>query len=869
MDAPESQSATTRARGPRRLGALLGRWVGLVRAGSRSRVCRGLVFAGLLATIIGLTAAWTFVRSGPRRKDPGPALARLLEAYDAADYETARRMATALRRADLTYEELGTPVFVLGATQAHDAEQQSNPDQRRVQFLIASRYLEEARDRSFPPGREPQGLLLLGLSLFESGRYDESIPVLTKAQQLAAGRGSQIARALALAQYRRRPPQLDAAYEQLLIYLGDESLTPMHRVEGLYLKAEIALAREQESECREAIAELLELGTKLRTLGEPERATSRRRLSRDEQRLLAERMGQAVALRARLHIAEAERLGLPDDAEGETEHPAQRLLVETCRELEEALSEQLMAPDSELLLGMVLRRLQQTDAALAQLERTAERYYSFQAGVAADVERAELLADEGRMTEAYECFARVLEGIETRDAFENAWISADRLQSSAMAFYAKSLRDGRYADAEKIAGALAPLITPEEVLLLRGDAFERWGDSLARSAAGVPYSEGQRFRAEAKEQYHHAADCFAELAELRFATTFHLTDLWRSAENYLRADDYRKVLQAVTRYLDQEPRRLRARALCLLGEARLSSGDTAGALEALTMCISAYPDDPDSYRARVLAARAHAEAGDLGSARALLLANLEQDALTPRSVDWRDSLFDLGELLHREGILLAFSARQSGLESGDAERQREALRMLEMAGQRFAEAATRLSEATRRYPTDARAPYARYLLADSYRNLARVPRDQLATESIASRRAERRRQMLRLLEQAYEQYDQLANELADRRDRMELTPIDTAILRNCYFIRGHMLFSLERYDEAIEAYSDATNRYQHDPSALEAYQQIAECYRMLNDPAKARGALEQARVVFSGLPQDTDYRSTTRFSREGWAALLQ
>jgi TolA-binding protein len=82
------------------------------------------------------------------------------------------------------------------------------------------------------------------------------------------------------------------------------------------------------------------------------------------------------------------------------------------------------------------------------------------------------------------------------------------------------------------------------------------------------------------------------------------------------------------------------------------------------------------------------------------------------------------------------------------------------------------------------------------------------------------------------------------------------------------LFDLGKYDEAIQAYSSATNRYQQRPEALEAFVQIASCYRQLNEPAKARGTLEQAKVVLRRIPADADFAKTTRYSRDEWSSLL-
>ena len=78
----------------------------------------------------------------------------------------------------------------------------------------------------------------------------------------------------------------------------------------------------------------------------------------------------------------------------------------------------------------------------------------------------------------------------------------------------------------------------------------------------------------------------------------------------------------------------------------------------------------------------------------------------------------------------------------------------------------------------------------------------------------------------------------------------------------------DRYDDAIQAYSAATNRYQHDPESLEAYVQIASCHRRLGRPSEARGTLEQARVVLQRIRPDADFVRTTRLARQDWVQLL-
>lgn len=827
---------------------------------------RQLVGVGLLALIIGLGLAWTWVPSEPPLREKQQALSRLLQQLDAADYEGARREARMLRSADLTFEQLGTPVFVLGAAWAHDAQQQSDPAQRRTFALIASRYLEEARDRAWPAGREAQGTLLLAEMLFTSRQYKECIPELEWALRQFPGRRAQLLFWLAQAQHRLDPPQLEAAAKHAQQFIDDKALSPLQRVGGFYLLAEIARDAQQDERCREWLTALLDEGHRLRADG----STSRARLTRDQRRQLAHWMGQATALLAQLQIAAADRIEPAEGEEGEQARQDKQALLEATRHmLEEAQAQQLVSPASEMLLGRVLHRLEQNTRALAQLQRAADRYYSFPEGIAAAVEQAELLVAEGKIADALANYERVLAAVGDRQAWRNPWISAADLESSLLAFHATALRQQQFAEALQLTESLDPLLSREEALLLRGETLETWGQTLLLDAAAAASDTAKPLRDEAAKHYRAAGDTFAELAELRFATSFHLTDLWRSAENYLRGADYRRTERMMTRYLDQEPRRLRARALTLVGEARLAAGDATGALLPLQQCVAAYPRDPDAYRARVVAARALEELGRLDEAQSMLLHNLEQDALTPRSVDWRDALFELGELLHRQGVAAGFQAQQLGLNSNDPARRREAHHQLEIAGKRFQDAARRLSEAAQRYPHDPRSVLARYLLADSYRRLARVPHAKLAGEPIASRRAELARQMRGYLQQAYDQYHALANELADRRDETELTPSEAAVARNCYLVRGHMLFELGRYLEAIEAYSDATNRYQNVPCALEAYQQIAACYRRLNDPAKARGTLEQARVVLSTLPTDVDYKRTTRFSREGWVALLQ
>jgi tetratricopeptide (TPR) repeat protein len=163
---------------------------------------------------------------------------------------------------------------------------------------------------------------------------------------------------------------------------------------------------------------------------------------------------------------------------------------------------------------------------------------------------------------------------------------------------------------------------------------------------------------------------------------------------------------------------------------------------------------------------------------------------------------------------------------------------------------------------------ASYDIAEAYRHAAKWPRQRLQIITIDSTRQSLHRQLQGDLNSAVMEYTRLIERLSDDQESSRAA-IDLKILRNCYFNRADALFDLGRYEEAVQAYSAATNRYQHEPEALEAYVQIANCYRRLQRYSEARGTLEQARVVLERIRNDADFAKTTRFDRAQWVQLLE
>jgi tetratricopeptide (TPR) repeat protein len=126
-----------------------------------------------------------------------------------------------------------------------------------------------------------------------------------------------------------------------------------------------------------------------------------------------------------------------------------------------------------------------------------------------------------------------------------------------------------------------------------------------------------------------------------------------------------------------------------------------------------------------------------------------------------------------------------------------------------------------------------------------------------------------LLRRALNSYSIAREQLIRRSAGAELAELDEAILLNCYFFIGSVLYDLGRYEEAIQVYSDALSRYQNEPVALEALLQAAACHRRLQQPDAARSALARAKVVWKQLPKDADFLTTTNYSRDEWPKLLE
>jgi TolA-binding protein len=771
-----------------------------------------LVALGCLLSVSGLAVVWVLLSSHRASAEPAT-LAMALEALDRGAYADARQLAERLQQqGTLSAEEFGGPVFVLGAVAAREAEDSWNKRKAPL-YLAAARYLEEARNRGFPPGRNAEGLYLLGKSLYLGGQIPASRVALREALKVHRQRQTEIHGLLAGAYLHDANPKLDQALAENALFLADPRLTPAAHNEGLLQRAQILLEHDKLSECTAAL-DAIPAHTDLEA--------------------------EAILLRGQVLMREAELLRSKPEATAAERLVAEQKYQAAIKTLQLAQSRDTLSSQATrkamYLTGICFLELGDQRAAAAQFQRTRTLHADTQEALAATFQEAELARQMQHDAEALAGYRRVLAAVTDPENFSNRWISLDQLRSRILAALQSYLSAQNFEFAVQLSRQLYPLFSRVRATELAAEAYQAWGQSLAAQADRLPAAKAAPLRQLSRTRFRQAGKLYGRLAQLQVASRQYPEQLWNCANAYFEGQDYRHAMPVFRNYLQNDFRQRHAQALLRLGEALLAVNQTDKAWEAFRQCIAFHPRDVAAARARLLASQTCTEKGDLKQAESLLRENLYGEYLTPASKEWREALFALGELLHLQG--------------------------------RYAEAVERLSEAVERYPDVPQAQQARYLLADCYRQGAKTARDQVALDQPESSRAARLKESRDFLQQALHQYRRLQDALDRRQQAEESGPLEKSLLRNCYFAIGGILVDLGQYEEAVKVYAAVVNRYQDSAEALEAYVQLAGAYRRLDKPVEARSTLAQAKVVLTHMKPDASFQQATNYNRKQWSDLL-
>ncbi len=800
-----------------RLGAALG---GLFRVIPKSLAwAKGHKLIAILALVgilvCGNGAAWWMLSGESPPPPPPESIQDALLALDKGEFDDARRiveLVSANESAD--FDTWGGTPFVLAVADLYEREQQQAETSLAEEVRICA-LLQVAQQRGFPKGREAQGLYLLGRCLAQTGQFAAAREVLEGAQKAGApAKAVQLPLAEAWSVDPR--PNLAKARGALDAYLSDQTLTETERQWGL-----VELARQQ--------------------LGQGDLAGCRTTLGSFDPAQHVVPAAQLLVGRAAL----AEARTLPVAAAAPTDVAQEDPRTERYQSALEALRK-VTGQDraamawrrlSMYFIGACLAELGETDNAIIQFGRLRKQFSTSYEALIAGLDEAELLRGKGRDDEAIGLMATVFRQLPPAEEIDHPHLPDLAPRERLRRDFDEYLQRRDYGSAIKLLNAGAPALGEETAWELKASVYQQWGRSLLLAAEKESAKDREPLELEGRRRMRQAGGAFQELAKVHFANRKYPDDIWNSAESFDAGRDFAHAAEQYRSYIQFNTPRRRAEALFGLAGALLADGRLAEALDAVSEAIRTYPRNPGVYAARLLASRIYAELGDGAHAEAMLRANLEGGQLAPESNEWRDSLFALGTLLYREG--------------------------------RPAEALTPLNEAVRRWPSVPQAVDAYYLMAECCRQRGEQLRDSATATSVPSERTARLREVDALVATALEHYDRVRAQLEQRSDRELLPAIDQATLRNCYFGRGAMLQQLARYEEAVQAFADATNRYQFAPEALDAYVQAAECLRRLDRPADARGTLEQAKVALARIAANANFESTTNHTRAEWTETLE
>jgi len=805
--APEPENAKT----PRvfhRLVALVAAvqtWAGV----SRRRMLATAVAAA--ATLIGAFTGWNYVANLAIENKNAVTLEMALAALDQEKYEVAEMLANQLQRQRRLASNVGGMLYVLGSVKAHQADLEWSDERRRATRLVAARYLENARSYGIPEDRESDALFLLGQSLVIGNQPLEAIEFLREALQDENLPPAGVHQLLSEAYLNLPDPNWEEALRHIqavakISELADEPLE----------QGSLADAQLTEIEIQLQVGNLDEAEAKLQSLGDGTADSPR---------------AKNLVSQWKLHVAS--RLD-------EDDPQRKQLLEESLEDLRAVQQQEDHLSESSrramYLIGKCLEYQGDPYAAIEQYDRVVGLHGDTAESVLATLSKAELIQAGDRPELALASFRAVLESVGDPNTYGNRLLPLAEFKKRLVHAHTQFVVNQQFEQAEAMLDHFSPLFSVVEVAELKGATHLTWAAAKIDEALDVgSKATAESLNRSARYHYRAAGRAYETLAELRFATHAYIDDLWTAAESYYQGQSYTHATRILDLYLRHEARSRRALALLREGQSLLATGKLERAIESLEECIELHPRDPSIFQARIECAKAHLQMNEPEKAERLLLLNLAGDTLTPKSIEWRDSLFMLGDHLHESG--------------------------------RYAEAIEKLEEAVMRYPEAPQALLARYTIARSFHSAAEEHARLAVDAQTDSERQKNRRQRDHDLEQALTNYAKVQRTITLSGFADEF-PLTRALIRNCYLMQGSVLYQLRRYDEAREMYANVATLYQNEPLVLESFVNIANCWHRLNQPLNARQTIAQARIVLNRLPEETDFKQTTNFSQNQWDLIL-
>jgi len=793
---------------------------------------------GSVAALLAFSALFTFILGG-QGLDTGKKLSFAMTLLDEGRWDVAGRLARDLKEAGSIDQETNSAWhYVQGVSKLQSVVEELDTPKNRKILLEASEHLQKSEELGFPLGFQGKGKFYLGSCLFHTYRWDDAVKRLKDVAMQWPNRRSEAYRMTIDAHLTRKPHDTLAAKATLKQWEAIPGMSS-RELAGLKLAAaQLAYVAGDLQRCEELLNSI-----------DPE---------------LPEYFEAALWRgRWRLKAAKDTQRSAADIAQlGEEANAVLRKVVVA------ANTPNGMRRQATYLSGINLRQQGRTREALGTLNGVRQRNPHSAEAIAAGIEEAEILVETGHLEGVVTTIHHLLRNIEDIHLYNGYWVPIDQLRTRLLEI-ARQLRNRQeYERVIELADYLSLAFPMNDTMRLQAETYQQWGNDLAATPIPPTFDALTERRKQLNRRYHQAGDKFEQLAQLELRSSDYPEILWSAAESYRQANDLRKANKFLTEYIRFEDRVKRARGFVALGRNHVHAGEWTKALEPLERCLIEYPTNPVSYEARLLAARAKNELGQMEAAIELLESNLSDFQLDPQSPVWQDSLFELGQTMFQKGDQLSLQVNENRAPADAA----TVTEKLQNSHADFLNAIQRLNEAVSRYPNDPRYYDTRYLLAKSYSLAAQLPEHVLKSnpnliDTVRREQSQLRRQLLEKSLEAFRGLHQTINHQGESGSPPEAT---LAVVRNCYFGEADVLFELGRFEEAILAYRNAASRFLNQPESLEALVQLAVCHRKLGREFEAKKALAQAEQVLRRIPADYDARfiSSTRANRQEWGELI-